>query len=215
MIAPGPIGFWQACFPEFGITAWPLCDLLESSAAWAWAVTHEAFLFINAQCLRVSGYGPHNTKSLCIGHTERGYQQGLEQQAPDKAQLITPLHLDEKGGEVPGHGVCLGKILCWLLVQPCLIQSPLHERRLLRAKNICHNILQYSGVDPIWPRGLVNIQLMQPFPDSFSVHKQKVTVPTHSPGIVPPSGDQAAQGLSVSLKTGKKSVEFFCFSSSC
>lgn len=87
-------------------------NLLESSAAWAWAVTHEAFLFINAQCLRVSGYGPHNTKSLCIGHTERGYQQGLEQQAPDKAQLITPLHLDEEGGKVPGHGVCLGKILC-------------------------------------------------------------------------------------------------------
>lgn len=92
MIALGPVGFWQARFPEFGVAARPLRGLLRSHAAWAWAVTHEAFLFTNTQCLKISGYGPHNTKSLRIGHTERGYQRGLEQQTPDKAQL-TPLPL--------------------------------------------------------------------------------------------------------------------------
>lgn len=38
-------------------------------------------------------------------------------------------------------------------------------------------ILLHSGVNPNRPQGLVNIQLIQVVPHSFSVHKGKATVP--------------------------------------
>lgn len=132
--ALGTSGFWQAHIAGFSIIAQPSYSLLKKHATWEWTVPHEEtlrLLICNVlEYQAMSQIIPGASFSLHIGLTEKGYQWGLWQQAPNKAQL-TPILFGSKGWQgsqshySPWEKSLLATYVALLDNEPITLDAPL------------------------------------------------------------------------------------------